>query len=79
MNYMAGKIYIYDLQSNVPVQNHICNGRNMSNKTFKDMTKYPNQKKIFCNNTKFLDIQKPGVIMLNNTRLELTFWKNLES
>ena len=90
MNYFVDSIHVTDLADNTP---YVCQPEGKSVKEDEGasldreqingpnslvLNYFDNQKKIFKNNSIFLDNERPALITTGISRMDLTFWENIE-
>ena len=72
-NYFVNKNFIIDLEHNMPMQS-VSNVSLMGKGGSKT---YPNQRKIFEDDSRYLNLDNPNLITFPQSRMDMLFWKNI--
>ena len=79
LNYYLNNDYVYDLEFGMPLHANTFQSKAASQSVVHQLqciVKWANQRKIFKDSTRFLDVEAPYILNYTHTRMGLLFWDN---
>ena len=79
LNYLVDPLYVYDLEFNIPYSRNTSQGAEgeLIVNQLQSIIKWQNQRKIYEDSSRFLDIEKPYLLNFSDNRMDILFWDNV--